>query len=371
MAVIGGRVVTKRIYICHTYYHVYISYLKELKLRAREKADGAELSGADLVLSKLSNNFEDLKSRVEATGLFDNVIEFDEKRDTYFPELMELKKDRKSFVKNMLQRIRYTKAYAEKEAEFIPVDLKKYKDIYVFCDSDPIGFYLNKNKIYYHAVEDGLNCLKNYDTARYDNRGHFGLKVFFSKKLNLIFIQNGYGKYCIDCEVNDISAIEHPCPYYVEEPRVALVERLTKEDKEIICNAFIRDKAGLEAKVNEAKQKGDCILILTDPLCTLDIREQIFKDVISMFEPEGTIFIKPHPRDELDYAKLFSKYPQFDPTLPMEILGYMPGLHFKKVVGVLTEMKNLVFADEAIRLGPDFMDKYEEPSVHRQNEQIK
>ena len=55
-----------RIYICHTYYHVYVTFLKELKLRA--EADPAKKAGAaTLVLSKMSNNFENLKSRVEST----------------------------------------------------------------------------------------------------------------------------------------------------------------------------------------------------------------------------------------------------------------------------------------------------------------
>ena len=50
-----------RIYICHTYYHVYVTFLKELKLRA--EADPAKKAGAaTLVLSKMSNNFENLKS---------------------------------------------------------------------------------------------------------------------------------------------------------------------------------------------------------------------------------------------------------------------------------------------------------------------
>ena len=43
-----------RIYICHTYYHVYVTFLKELKLRA--EADPAKKAGAaTLVLSKMSN----------------------------------------------------------------------------------------------------------------------------------------------------------------------------------------------------------------------------------------------------------------------------------------------------------------------------
>lgn len=171
-------------------------------------------------------------------------------------------------------------------------------------------------------------------------------------------------------EVNDISLIKYPCPKYIEQSRQELVDRLTAEDKDIILKAFIRDKEQLQRQIAESNQVGDKILILTDPLCTLDVRERIFRDIIAMYEPEGTVFIKPHPRDELDYRTLFAKYPQFDATVPMEMLNFFPGLRFKKVVGVLTEMKAIKFADEVIRLGEDFMDAYENPLVHRQNEQI-
>lgn len=360
-----------RIYVCHTYYHVYVTFLKELALRAEQADQGQDdLGRPDLVLSKMSNNFENLKQRVESTGLFRRVIEFDEKREDFFPELAEYRKDTGSFLGNLRNRIRFTKRYARLEEPYIPVDFKTYRDIYVYCDSDPIGYYLNQNKIYYHAVEDGLNCLKNFDAARYDNRGHFKLKAFLSMYLNLIFVQNGYGKYCLDMEVNDISAIHYPCPRYIESPRQALVDRLTDEDKDLILRAFIRDKEKLERQIAEAGKIGDKILILTDPLCTLDVREKIFRDIIAMYEPEGTVFLKPHPRDVLDYRTLFSEYPQFDATVPMEMLGFFPGLRFKKVVGVLTEMKGITFADETVRLGPDFMDAYEDPLIHRQNEQI-
>ncbi len=352
-----------RIYVCHTYYHVYVTFLKELALPAESRGH------ADLVLSKMSNDFGSLKERVESTGLFGRVIEFDEKREDFFPELAVFRKDTGSFMGNFRNRIRFTKRYAELEAPFIPVDFREYRDVYVYCDSDPIGYYLNRNKIRYHAVEDGLNCLKNFDAARYDNRGHFKLKAFMSMYLNLIFVQNGYGKYCIDMEVNDISAIRYPCPRYVEQSRKALSDRLTQEDKELILKAFIRDKDSLERRIEECSGDGR-ILILTEPLCTPEIRERIFRDVIAMYEPEGAIFIKPHPRDGLDYRRLFPEYPQFDAEVPMELLGFFPGLRFKKAVGVLTEMSGISFADETVRLGPDFMDAYEEPLIHRQNEQI-
>lgn len=354
----------ERIYVCHTYYHVYVTFLKELNRPQQERGQ------ASLVLSKLSINFENLKSRVESTGLFEAVYEFDEKSADYFPHLAKYRKDTGNLFINMRNRIRFTSEFAKALKPFIPVNFKDYGDVYVYCDSDPIGYYLNKNHISYHALEDGLNCLKNYDAARYDNRGHFGLKAFMSERLNLIFIQNGYGKYCIDMEVNDISLLKYPYRKYIQEPRQVLVDRLTREDKDIILQAFIRDMDSLKEQIEQSNQVGDKILVLTDPLCTLDIRERIFRDIIHEYEKEGTVFLKPHPRDELNYRELFSEYPQFDATVPMEMLNFFPGLRFKKVVAVLTEIKAIQFADEVIRLGADFMDKYEDPLIHRQNEQI-
>ncbi|MBO5283799.1 MAG: lipooligosaccharide sialyltransferase [Lachnospiraceae bacterium] len=354
----------ERIYICHTYYHVYVTFLKELN-RPREQR-----RQATLVLSSLSIDFENLKERVESTGLFEQVIEFDEKRDTAFPELARYRQDTGNLVRNLINRVKFTRKFAHALAPTIPVNLKEYGEIYVYCDSDPIGYYLNVYRIPYHALEDGLNCLKNYDAARYDNRGHFKLKAFLSERCNLIFIQNGYGKYCKDMEVNDISLLKYPYRKYIEQSRQALVNGLTQEDKELILRAFVRDMESLKAQLSDEGGMQDRILILTDPLCSLEIRERIFRDIIAMYEPEGRIFLKPHPRDELDYRKLFPEYPQFDATVPMEMLNFLPGIRVKKVVAVLTEVGAIRYAQETVRLGEAFMDKDEDPLVHRQNEQI-
>lgn len=360
-----------RIYVCHTYYHAYVAFLKELYLR-REK--GTRAAGeASLVLSSMSNDFEQFGERVKATGLFADVISFDEKREDFFPELASFRQDKGNIILNMWQRIRFTKRYAELEAPFIPVDFRKYQDIYVFCDSDPIGYYLNQNKIYYHAMEDGLNCLVHFDAARYDNRGHFGLKAFLSKKLNLIFVQNGYGKYCLDMEVNSIAAIALPCPYYREVPRQPFVDALTKEDRDIILRAFVRDMDELRKKIEQCGAGGreqSKILILTDPLCELDVRAQIFRDIVEEYEKQGQIFIKPHPRDALDYRRTFPGYPVFDATVPMEMLNFFEGLHFEQVVTVYTDLKGIKFADRFVRLGDEFMDKYEDPEIHNLNKRI-
>lgn len=354
-----------RIYVCHTYYHVYVTFLKELTLPKEKRGQ------ATLVLSRMSNDFECFGERAKTSGLFEQVLEYDEKKDTFFEELAPLKEDRGNIFFNMVSRIRFCRRFAELQTQYVPVDFRQYKDIYVYCDSDPIGYYLNANKIYYHALEDGLNCLAYYDTARFDNRGAFPVKAFLSKKCNLIFIQNGYGRYCKEMEVNDISKIKLPCPYYKEVPRKDYVEALGEEDKQIILKAFIKDYDSLTAALDSAQREGkEKVLVLTEPLCDLETRVRIFKDIIKRYGKDAVVVLKPHPRDELDYEKFFGEYIRIDRTVPMEMLNFIPGVHFDKLISVLTETAAIEFATEKIKLGPDFMDEYEEPHIHRQNEQI-
>lgn len=357
-----GRKVNKRIYICHTFYHVYIACLKELNLSTGERGR------ADLLLSTMSNDFGNLQERAQKSGLFGLVLPYEEKEEAYFPQLAKYHKDRGNLLLNMIARIRYTKMFGRLQAPFVPVDLKKYEDIYVFCDSDPIGYYLNAYKIPYHAVEDGLDCIRYYDTARYDNRGHFELKAWMAAR-NLIFIQNGYSKYCIDMEVNNIACLPYPCKKYIEKPREELTENLTDADKKILVSLFMENYDTLEMqlqKCNGAKKA----LVLTEPLCSLDVREQIFRDIIEGYCQDCTVIMKPHPRDVLDYKALFPEQIVIEGKFPMEVLNYIPGVTFEKVVSVFTVPDAIKFAGEVVFLGEDFMDKYEAPEIHRQNEMI-
>ena len=143
----------KSIYVCHTFYHVLISAVKEMNKDPQKRGE------ATVLLSTMSCDFGSLKKRLVESALFKNVIEFDEKRDDFFPELAKYKKDKGNVVCNMISRIKYTRRFAKLEERFIPVDFKSYDEIYVFCDADPIGIYLSQNRIYYHAIEDGMDTL--------------------------------------------------------------------------------------------------------------------------------------------------------------------------------------------------------------------
>ena len=349
--------------MCHTFYHVYVACLKECYLPISERGN------ADLVLSTMSNDFGDLKERAVESELFDEVFLFEEKEDVQFPELAKYHVDRGNLLINMLARIRYTKLLGKLQEPYVPVDFRSYENVYVFCDSDPIGYYLSYKKIRYHALEDGLDCIRYYDTARYDNKGHFRLKAFLSS-INLIFIQNGYGKYCIDMEVNDISVCPYSCPKYVELRRELLVEHLTQDDKDQIVKLFLKNIEELKEKFLSGENHEHKVLILTEPLCSLEVREKIFRDVISEQGQNAQVILKPHPRDVLDYEKLFPEYIVLSGKFPMEIMNFIPELQVDKVVSILTVPDGIHFAKEVVFLGEDYMDRYEARELHSQNEYL-
>ena len=353
----------ERIYVCHTFYHVYISVLKECNLPLERRG------GATLVLSTMSNDFGDLKERVLKTGLFEDVVEYHEKEDTFFPQLQKYHVDRGNIVINMLARMKYTKMLGKLQEPYIPVNFKEYKDVYVFCDSDPIGYYLSYKKIYYHALEDGLDCIKHYDTARYDNRGHFELKAKLAS-WNWIFIQNGYGKYCLDMEVNNIACLQYSCKKYIEKSREELVSGIREEDKHLLVEMFMENVDTLMEQIARGDKSKEKVLLLSEPLCDLETRERLFKDIIEEYAFGAEVFIKPHPRDLLDYRNKFKEQIVIEGKFPMEIMNFIPGIRWNKVITVFTVPDSIKNADEIIFLGEDFMDRYEAPELHRQNEAI-
>ncbi|WWR15499.1 glycosyltransferase family 52 [Lachnospiraceae bacterium JLR.KK008] len=348
----------KRIYVCHTFYNVYVSLLKEWNLPQEEQGQ------ADIALSTMSTDFSGLKERLEASGVFGSVFLLDEKRDSHFPELAKYKKSYHNIVRHLYNRIVYTKKLARLEEPYMTIDFRQYQDIYVYCDSDPIGYYLNYKHIYYHAMEDGLDCLKYLDGAHYDNRGHFKLKAFLASK-NVIFIQNGYGKYCLDMEINDLSCLRHRCPKYKVVPRKPLELGLTSGQKRTMLRIFMEDAGGFLRELGE-KASGDCILFLTQPHPkSEEARVHICHDIIRDYCQGCHVVIKPHPRDLIDYGKLRPDCTVIKGRFPVEVLNFVEGVHFRKVISIATTALDTIdFADEKINLGDTFWDKYEDPENH-------
>ena len=358
-----------RVYICHTYYHAYIATVKEL---VAKKDPGGQ---ADIILSTMSNNFENLKDRLERSKVFGSVFMYEEKEDVTSDEVMAYHRDKGNIVANLIQRITYTRLLGKLQEPYVPTDLSSYGDVYVFCDSDPIGYYLNYKKIPYHAIEDGLNSGMLDDQARFANRGAWPVKLLMSK-LGLIFIESGYSRYCIDYEVNDISVNHKPPKNIVEVSRKGLNDRLSLDDHRILTDIFLENKDRVveqllgTGKYDDGLGKRPQVMILTEPLCEPKVRKKIFGDIIDMYKDSNRVIIKPHPRDLLDYEEAFPDITVIRDRFPMEVLGDIEGFSVDKIISVVTQMDNVYFAKELVYLGLDFLDKYEDPTVHRKVENL-
>ncbi len=364
---VQSRKTKSRIYVCHTFYHVYVAVLKEMKL-VRETSK-TMYQKADIALSSVSTDFEHLGDRLTKTGIFQNVIALDEKREDFFPELAKYRKNYKNILKHMINRMIFTKKLAKCEAPYMEVvDFAAYEDIYVFCDSDPIGYYLNYRHLYYHAVEDGLDCLKNLDDAYVANHGHFRLKTWFSRH-NLIFIMNGWGKYCLDMEINDSSVVPTDCPRFVEVPRKPLERTLTPEQKKQMIQAFIEDADALMQQLKPSQEGEAFACFLTEPHpVDIEARKRVCLDVLAKYCQGYRVLIKPHPRDTVDYEALCPDAVVLRGRFPVEVLNFFEGLHIKRAVSIVTTaMNNMDFVEEKLNLGASFWDAYEDPEKHAYN----
>lgn len=364
---VQSRKTKSRIYVCHTFYHVYVAVLKEMKL-VRETSK-TMYQKADIALSSVSTDFEHLGDRLTKTGIFQNVIALNEKREDFFPELAKYRKNYKNILKHMINRMIFTKKLAKCEAPYMEVvDFAAYEDIYVFCDSDPIGYYLNYRHLYYHAVEDGLDCLKNLDDAYVANHGHFRLKTWFSRH-NLIFIMNGWGKYCLDMEINDRSVVPTDCPRFVEVPRKPLERTLTPEQKKQMIQAFIEDADALMQQLKPSQEGEAFACFLTEPHpVDIEARKRVCLDVLAKYCQGYRVLIKPHPRDTVDYEALCPDAVVLRGRFPVEVLNFFEGLHIKRAVSIVTTaMNNMDFVEEKLNLGASFWDAYEDPEKHAYN----
>lgn len=364
---VQNRKTKSRIYVCHTFYHVYVAVLKEMKL-VRETPK-AVYQKADIALSSVSTDFEHLGDRLTKTGIFQNVIALDEKREDFFPELAKYRKDYKNVLRHMINRMIFTKKLAKCEAPYMEIiDFAAYEDIYVFCDSDPIGYYLNYKHLYYHAVEDGLDCLKNLDDAYVANHGHFRLKTWFSRH-NLIFIMNGWGKYCLDMEINDRSVVPTDCPRFVEVPRKPLERALAPEQKKQMIQAFIEDADALMQQLKPSREGEAFACFLTEPHpVDIEARKRVCLDVLAKYCQGYRVLIKPHPRDTVDYEALCPDAVVLRGRFPVEVLNFFEGLRIKRAVSIVTTaMNNMDFVEEKLNLGASFWDAYEDPEKHAYN----
>lgn len=327
------------IYICHTYYHLLISIIKQLKSKV--------CSDIMLVADEGNkNNFLAtdylLINRLKASKIFGNIIIFD-----YSEEEIMKKKRLVSFYKMRLGN----KIIREKK-----YNLFKYKKIYIFNDHGLIGYILNKQKIFYHLLEDGMDCFKFGYNEAYTIGEKNPIKRFIKRYLKIYegIMESPYIK---TVEVNDKSNLFIKHANIIECPKKELFLSLSSKEKEEILKIFLE-------KMDDLVTSAESILILTQPLSEDNIcsneeeKINLYKKIIKQYGLNENIIIKTHPREHTDYLKYFKEYRNvkiIKERFPVEVIIFF-NIKFIKVITIFSTSINLIDnCNQKIELGYEYI----------------
>ena len=180
---------------------------------------------------------------------------------------------------------------------------------------------------------------------------------------------NGWGKYCLDMEINDRSVVPTDCPRFVEVPRKPLEQALTPAQKRQMIEAFIEDSDALIQQLRPSREGEEFACFLTEPHpVDVEARKRVCLDVLAQYCQGYRVLIKPHPRDTIDYEALCPDAVVLRGRFPVEVLNFFEGLRIKRAVSILTTaMNNMDFVEEKLNLGASFWDAYEDPEKHAYN----
>lgn len=299
------------LYICTTYYHVYVLLLK--------RQTGFQ-EACDVVLCKDILTCENLKQSLDNSGLFVNVWCINQWK---MPE---------DIGKNRLDRLffQHHRRYRTIK-KMLPFDVKKYDNVYIFHDDTMLGRYLNDAQIKYHLIEDSYNFFQHIlQTPQAIHLREKNYKYKLAKLLNMGYFPMGESKYIVDIEVNENKNLQISNQKIVEISRDMMRDSLSEEDKQLIFKIFG------SPKLPQIDQ--DTVILLTEPfstdgVCSDEKQIIIYKVIIDDLIEKGlTVLIKPHPRDKMDYS-IFG-VDVIDRFFPMEVLVDQVGEKIQNIATV-------------------------------------
>ncbi|MDO4622185.1 MAG: hypothetical protein Q4B22_04455 [Eubacteriales bacterium] len=314
--------------------------------------------------------------------------------------------DRVYFLPNSLS----VDPYLQREASFWPrqrsavvrhihktlgpnFDAGAYKERNIYWDLGYIGTYLNIRGIDYRLLEDSLNSYQHIKNNRPNYSYIFSAdrRVFKRKKnLRLGVIPFGYSPYCTEIEVNCKEDLEIPTYKVVEVPRAEIEAKLTEEQKQRLFRVFMPDvdwkhhslyekgenaggslQNGEQRDIRSGETEGAAgeeklpVLLLTEPFAITgrlpdeEAQVRMYRDILEQTAGDHRVFIKPHPRDIVNYSHYFPGAVILHKDVPTEILNFDPDFRFSRAVTVTsTAIQNIAGAEEKIALGADFWRKY-------------
>lgn len=325
------------LYICSTYYHVYITLIKVLINKKK----------ADIVICDDIPEHHKLMLSLIKANCFHNVYYFERSSVT------------EAFGRNKLDWIFFQHKRNRKQIEkAFKIDVHRYEHVYIYHDDIILGRYLQDVRKRYNLIEDSKDFFKIIGQTQFAKLlpNNPSLKFRLKKMLNAGYYPMGQSRYTESIEVNDVNGIVNLGGNVIECAKDLVIGKLTQEEKELLYKIFIGG--------NNVTLGHNDILILTQPLFLdnyVDSEEKqvrIYQRLIEDYRDKWSVVIKPHPRDSVDYNKYLSDIRIIDKDLPVEVLNFNHKISFKYVITIFsTSIFSIEFADEKIMVGLEYLDK--------------
>lgn len=317
---------TKQLYIVSTYYHALISCIKQFRS-----------PGADILVTDYIPQYTTLAEKLRESSIFGRVRCVGKIRE-YAPE------NRLDFIFNMHRK---NAEYIESQLDF---SIRQYDDIRIFHDDTWFAHYLKCAKIPYDLIEDALDSYKCISASPFRSLLHKAdIKSWVKNTFRIGYVFCGYDRYTKSVEVNSIDGVEIKRlagKKLIEQPRKPMFDGLTAPEIQQLKNIFLRDIPDFDDR--------NSTLLLTQPLfedgTVSSEKEQIaiYQRLAARYTGGHRLVIKPHPRDNADYAGVFPGAVILDKNMPLEIAALVLKPHFARVIAVSSSCLKSVEADEYI-----------------------
>lgn len=329
----GGvfRVEPKRdLFVCHTYYQVFVSCIRAMRLPLPP----------DLVLgSGVMPGAGALKGRLEQSGIFGQVLLFDEQKSgspLYKNPLAVL------FLQHPMHR-----RHVERR-KGLRIRWRQYGHVYFYNDWTDLARYAQDCRARYILCEDTFasNAQQNIYWWDWQTAQPF---YRLRRALRYGYLYWGGYKYVVGIETEDISKTGPWGHHLIEDSKAALFASVTGPEKRRLAGVFITSPLPAGAK--------NPLLLLTRPFVAdgmfadYDAQMAFYRRLLEKYGAGYTVFIKPHPRDLGDYAAAFPTATVLDKNMPSEAMNLVMPFRFARALTVASQsLSTLTCADEKLML---------------------
>lgn len=307
----------RKIYICTTYYHVLVTLAKTL-------LEKSKIKNTDIIVCDDIIEAESLCQKLKKYNLFNKIFFV---KQSEMPEFVS-----NNIFKNLLYLHPFNYAMISK---CINVKFDNYSDIYVFHDDTKIGHYLNDAGYYYHLIEDSLNFYQKILNTPFRYAVISNWKYYLKRILNYKYLPLGNSKYVLDIEVNENKNLQIKRKKVVELNRHELFNKAFLKHKDVLLGIF------LDREIKDLLKKENRALVLTQPLYKDKIlqseEEQLafYKKMVQDLKQKNfKVYIKPHPRDCINYSSFISDVNVINKEFPIEIFNYIKNISFSIVASM-------------------------------------